>query len=144
MYLSVSAVPLTFPEYYEVNMIVIGLALVPFAVGSALGAVSGGISTNILKKRLGVSGTLVSSLFWNVLCIPAFIGWGYTLKEGGNIWWPIFFTSAIGFLRNATTPPMLMFCLAEVPGQSSAVNGGLLAVQFIFVGSPGLEKESRA
>jgi hypothetical protein len=131
MYMTVSAIPLTFPDYYGASEIVIGLSLVPFAVGSALGAVSGGITTNILKKRIGVSGTLVSSVVWNFLCLPAFIGWGYTLQY--NIWLAIFFTALIGFLRNATTPPMLMFCLEEVPGQSSAVNAGLLAVQFVMV-----------
>jgi len=94
--------------------------------------VCGGISTNLIKKRMGVSGTLVSSLFWNLLCLPAFIGWGYTLYPDGNVWLPIFFTSLVGFLRNATTPPMLMFCIEEIPGQSSAVNAGLLGVQFVF------------
>lgn len=81
MYLTVAAIPLTFPTYYEgVTDIVIGLSLVPFAVGSAFGAVCGGLSTNILKKKLGVSATLVSSLFWNLLCLPAFIG----MKKSSN------------------------------------------------------------
>jgi len=130
MYMTVAAVPLTFPEYYDASDIVIGLSLVPFAVGSALGAACGGFSTFLIRKKLGLTGTLVSSLFWNILCLPAFVGWGYTLEY--EIWLPIFFSGLIGFLRNATTPPILMFCMQEVPGQSSAMNAGLLAVQFVF------------
>lgn len=128
--MTVAAVPLTFPEYYDASDIVIGLSLVPFAVGSALGAACGGFSTFLIRKKLGLTGTLVSSLFWNILCLPAFVGWGYTLEY--EIWLPIFFSGLIGFLRNATTPPILMFCMQEVPGQSSAMNAGLLAVQFVF------------
>jgi len=77
MYMTVAAVPLTFPEYYDASDIVIGLSLVPFAVGSALGAACGGFSTFLIRKKLGLTGTLVSSLFWNILCLPAFVGQYY-------------------------------------------------------------------
>ena len=57
--------------------------------------------------------------------------WGFTI--GINILLPMFFVIVIGVLRTATTPPLLTYCIEENPNQSSAVNAGLLAVQFVFV-----------
>jgi len=135
MYVAVGAMPLTFPEIYsDINPnllpIYIGLALVPYAFGCAVGAVAGGITTKLISKRVGACGTLLSSLIWNALCLPAFILWGFTI--GINILLPMFFVIVIGVLRTATTPPLLTYCIEENPNQSSAVNAGLLAVQFVF------------
>src|SRR3990167_4254910 len=78
MYVAVGAMPLTFPVIYsDINPnllpIYIGLALVPYAFGCAVGAVAGGITTKLISKRVGACGTLLSSLIWNALCLPAFI-----------------------------------------------------------------------
>jgi len=131
MYLSVAAIPLTFPMYYGSGYFVIGLSLVPFALGCAVGAILGGKTTNMIKARYGSAGTLISSLIWNFICLPAFIGWGFTLGTT-PVWVPVIFTTLVGGVRTATTPPILMYCIEQNPKSSSAVNGGLLAVQFIF------------
>lgn len=134
MYVAVGAMPLTFPSIYGdmggLLPIYIGLALVPYALGCAVGAVAGGITTKLISKKVGACGTLLSSLIWNALCLPAFILWGFTI--GINILLPMFFVVVIGVLRTATTPPLLTYCIEENPNQSSAVNAGLLAVQFVF------------
>ncbi len=136
MYAIITMLPGYLDDGYGLEPYQIGLAMIPFGLGSMTGTILGGRAADRVGRKLAS----IRSAF---LLVPAVLAYAWTL--GLNLAMPIAITFVIGFFLSYSRPGLITYCIELKPHRASGMTASLTTTSMLaaslasFLGPAGAE-----